>query len=131
MCLTQRALFYQFPSAKHPNGVNNALGASSVLGRRCYQVQNRFTIVIVPKTEEEFERCAPGSAALEKLKRFVRLSVGVEQDFDIEIRALSKHLSLQNVCRPTNHPVRLGWNSVTNPLQVNRESITIHLSQDM
>ena len=61
----------QFPSAKHPNGVNNALGSSSVLGRRCYQVQNRFTIVIVPKTEEEFERCAPGSATLEKLKRFV------------------------------------------------------------
>lgn len=121
----------QLPSSLHLDGVNNTLGLNTVLGGRCYQVQNKFTLVIVPRNEEEFNLCSPGSKFLEKLKCFVRLSVGVEQDFDIEIRVFNDNVSLGNICNPDNTRLLLGWNTVTNPKAVNKNSFIIRLSQDV
>src|SRR5690554_8218748 len=120
----------QQPSYLHLDGVNDTLGLNTLLGGRCYQVQNKFTLVIVPRNEEEVNLCSPGSKFLEKLKCFVRLSVGVEQDFYIEIRVFNDNVSLGSICKPDNTRLLLGWNTLTNSKAVNKKSFIIKLTQE-
>ena len=123
--------YCRLPNPKYTQGVNNSLGINTVLGQKCFQVQNRFSLIIIPRDEEEFERCSPGSTLLEKLKSFIHLSVGPEQDFDIEVRVLDEFVCLKNVCNPSNSPMLLGWNTVTSPMTINKKMLSIKLSQDI
>ena len=117
------------PSEEHPHGINNCLGVSTVMGARCYQAQSKFTVIAVPHSEEEFRELAPGSRKLEELKAFVRMSVGAEQDFDIEIQLCDDYFPLANLFDPTQSEPLLGWNTYMNPELIDGHSLSIRLSQ--
>lgn len=123
--------YCRLPSSKYTQGINNSLGVNTVLGQKCFQVQNRFSLIIIPRDEQEFERCSPGSTLLEKLKSFVHLSVGPEQDFDIEVRVLDDFVCLKDVCNPNHNRMLLGWNTVISPSTITKKSLSIKLSQDI
>ena len=119
----------RLPDEDHPHGVNNALGVSTVMGSRCYQAQSKFTVTAVPHSEDEFRSLAPGSKGLEELKAFIRMSVGSEQDFDIEVKLDNRYFSLDDLFDPTKSEPLLGWNTYMNPEMIDNNSLSIRLSQ--
>lgn len=121
----------RMPDADNPQGTNNQLGVSTVIGARCYQAQNKFSVIIRPASEDEFMALAPGSKKLEELKSFIKLSVGGEQDFDIEIQLSDDQIPLKHLFESENYRPLLGWNTHTDPDRLHGESIAIKLSQDI
>jgi len=120
----------RMPDAEHPDGVNNALGVSTVMGSRCYQAQSKFSVVITPHTEQEFDALSPGSHLLEELKSVIRLSVGGEQDFEIEVRLKDEYLDLKQMFKNEESSGQLGWSSYLNPESIEADSVSVRLSQD-
>ena len=73
------------PSRRHPDGRNLSLGESTVVGSRVWDVQSRFRLRLGPLTRDEFDRFIPGSPDLTRVSELVRLYVGPEFDFDIQL----------------------------------------------
>ena len=121
----------RLPDDEHPLGVNTQLGSNAVIGSVCYQVQNKFSVVIVPQSREEFMLLAPGEKTLEELKSFIKMSVGIEQDFEIEVRLSNENISIRELFNENNSTVLLGWNSHINPEILDENIISIRLSQDI
>ncbi|MAD44719.1 MAG: type VI secretion system baseplate subunit TssG [Oceanospirillaceae bacterium] len=121
----------RLPGEEHPEGVNNQLGMSAVIGSVCYQIQNKFAVVVTPRSREEFMELSPGSKRLEELKSFIRMSVGAEQDYEIEVHLEDSKLPVQELLEPDQFQGLLGWNTYINPERVDGRNITIRLSQDI
>ena len=119
----------RLPDEEYPHGVNNALGVSTVMGVRCYQAQSKFTVVAVPHSEDEFRILAPGSPGLEELKAFIKLSVGEEQDFDIEVKLDAQYFPLDDLFDPAHTEQLLGWTTYMNPEMIKDNALSIRLSQ--
>ncbi len=62
------------------------LGTGYVLGRRIWDRQHRFRVLIGPLDATQSERLQPGGAAYDRVTGWVRLYAGVTLDFDIELR---------------------------------------------
>jgi type VI secretion system protein ImpH len=62
------------------------LGAGYVLGRRIWDRQQKFRVVIGPLSNAQCERLQPGTARLRRLAQWVRLYAGPAHDFDVELR---------------------------------------------
>jgi len=71
-----------------------ALGRGTILGRRAYAVQSRFSVVFGPLSAEQFKRFLPGNFALTQLKHFVRAYAGDEFAWDLRLK-LSEDASVQ------------------------------------
>lgn len=97
------------PSKRHPEGLNCALGASSVVGSRAWDVQSRFRISIGPLDRTEFNQLLPSEPQLKRVCELVRLYVGPEFDFDIQLILKKEHIPSAQL-GATAAP-RLGWNS--------------------
>jgi len=121
----------RLPGEENPDGVNNQLGMNTVIGTTCYQIQNKFSVVITPRTREEFMQLSPGSKTLEELKSFIRTSVGSDQDYEIEVRLHDSTLPVKELLEPDQFQGILGWNTYINPGRVEGRDITIRLSQDI
>ena len=121
----------RLPDEDHPQGVNNQLGMSTVIGSVCYQIQNKFGVVITPRSKDEFMSLAPGSKTLEELRSFIRMSAGSEQDFEIEVRLNDDNLSLRNLLESDGNMGLLGWNTHVNPENLDGKMISIRLSQEI
>lgn len=74
---------------------------------------------------------SPGSKRLEELKSFIRMSVGAEQDYEIEVHLEDSKLPVQELLEPDQFQGLLGWNTYINPERVDGRNITIRLSQDI
>jgi type VI secretion system protein ImpH len=62
------------------------LGAGYVLGRRVWDRQQKFRVVIGPLSAAQCERLQPGTARLRRLAHWVRLYAGPTQDFELELK---------------------------------------------
>ncbi|MGG1944082.1 type VI secretion system baseplate subunit TssG [Trinickia sp. NRRL B-1857] len=62
------------------------LGAGYVLGRRVWDRQQKFRVVIGPLSAAQCERLQPGTARLRRMAQWVRLYAGPTQDFELELR---------------------------------------------
>jgi len=97
-------------SRQYPRGCNVQLGKDAKLGSKGWFMQGKIIINIGPVNLEQFNTLAPGSRKLAALKELVRLYVGIEQDFEINITLRRvdshKHLELGKAKQPI-----LGWNS--------------------
>ncbi len=67
-------------------GNRSALGVGYVLGRRAWDRQQRFRIVVGPLGMAQSERLQPGSPGLERMAAWVRLYVGPTLEFEFELR---------------------------------------------
>lgn len=63
-----------------------ALGAGYVLGRRVWDRQQKFRVVVGPLSTAQRERLQPGTDRLRRLSQWVRLYVGPTHDFELELR---------------------------------------------
>ena len=63
-----------------------ALGRGHVLGRRVWDRQSKFVVVLGPLDAAQRDRLLPGAAQFARLDAWVRWYVGAALDFDIELR---------------------------------------------
>lgn len=85
----------------------NRLGQSLVLGRKVWDCQNKFRIVIGPLSYEDYRRFMPGGDSLKRLLAWVRSYVGMALEWDVR-------LILKKEERPAlrlGGPVRMGWST--------------------
>ena len=66
---------------------------------------------------------------LEELKSFIRMSVGEEQDFDIEVKLDARYFPLDDLFDPTKSEPLLGWNTYMNPEKIKENELSVRLSQ--
>ena len=88
-------------------GDGNRLGGSLVLGRKVWDCQNKFRIVIGPVGYADYRRFMPGGDSLQRLLAWVRTYCGLALDWEV-------HLILQKEERPPlrlGGPVRIGWST--------------------
>jgi len=96
-------------SDRKSNGMNNALGANALLGKRCWNAQNRFEIEIVDIEYDQFMKFSPGSHNLNALYELIKFKVGAELDFDLTLRV--QESKLKTASFNAGSKPQLGWNS--------------------
>ncbi len=72
------------PSAREPEGRNNQLGVSLVVGERVWEVQSKFRLRIGPLTWQQFRTLMPNGTSLRPLCEITRTYVGPTLDFDVQ-----------------------------------------------
>jgi type VI secretion system protein ImpH len=90
-------------------GINNRLGMNSLLGRRCWNAQNRFEVEVIDIEYAQFMTLSPGSEKLHALYQIIKYKVGTELDFDLTLK-VQKNKLLPARCS-AKMPSQLGWNS--------------------
>lgn len=85
----------------------NQLGATALLGKHAWQVQNQFTMTIGPLNLEQYQQYLPDGEYYQNLTQEIKNYVGLEHDFTVQ-------LQLQNNQIPTceiryQKPLKLGW----------------------
>jgi type VI secretion system protein ImpH len=92
------------------SGAHNALGISMVLGDRVRDEQGSIRIRLGPLSLEQFQCYLPGSAGLRRLTELVRLFVGAELDFDVQLVLKAEEVPASQLARAsdTAQGARLG-----------------------
>jgi type VI secretion system protein ImpH len=72
------------PSAHQPRGSYCALGRTSIVGSRVWDVQTRFRVRLGPMSYRQFLEFLPGGAAMRRLADLVRLYVGPALEFEVQ-----------------------------------------------
>jgi len=62
-----------------------SLGVSTVIGRRVYERQGKFRVVLGPLGRKDYQRMFPGRPSLERLMAMVRAYVGDELCWDVKL----------------------------------------------
>lgn len=123
-------LLTRLPGAEVPKGQNNILGQNTLLGRRCYNTQGKFSVVIDGDQNKNYERLAPGSKTLMELQSMLKFVCGSEFEFAIEI-ILPTDTYYETQLSESTEPL-LGWNTrlrASDYSSNERESVV--LSQDI
>jgi type VI secretion system protein ImpH len=99
-------------------GANNAMGNTALIGDRVWDIQSRIRIRVGPLTYERFLEFLPDTApvpqrkAIFLLAHLVRLYLGVETDFDVQLVLLAPEVPMCGMGRAGgSFGSRIGWNS--------------------
>jgi type VI secretion system protein ImpH len=104
-----------------PDGRNNKLGHSAVLGNKVWDQQTRFEIHIGPLNRQQFITLLPTGNQFGPLLSLAEFFAGQEYDFDI-------YLEIEKEAMPSaafNDRTRLGWNSWLGTTQNQTEKVKI------
>lgn len=91
------------------HGMNNILGVNTLIGKQCWNIQNRFEIEIINIEYDQFMSLSPGCEKLNALYQLIKFKVGTELDFDLTLKVRKNTLIPAKLTR-TGRP-QLGWNS--------------------
>jgi type VI secretion system protein ImpH len=98
-------------------GANNRLGAEIVAGERVWEVQGKFRIRLGPLRYADFVQFIPDRRPLPDRKAFfllvhlVRLYVGPEFDFDVQLVLRKEDVPACQLMEKDGLGPRLGWNT--------------------
>jgi type VI secretion system protein ImpH len=98
------------------------LGVSAWVGRRVWDVQSKFCVRIGPLRYSDFESFLPIGKAFEELGQLVRLYVGPEFDFDIQLVLLAGEVPRCRLASEKQHARRLGWNTWLSSRPIQRDA---------
>ena len=117
--LSERRNQSKLPSADCPAGRNNQLGLDTIAGERVWNVPSKFRIRLGPLSYSQFRDFIPGRGRLQTLSEIVRLYVGAEFDFDVQLILRSAEVPWCQLDSDSSDPARLGWNTWirSSPLQ--------------
>lgn len=87
-------------------GQNNSLGRTAVLGRRAWDAQGRFDIIVGPLTFEQFQGFLPGGPLYKRLTALVRFYAGELLDCGIRLRLAPSEIPTTRLGKS-----HLGWTS--------------------
>jgi type VI secretion system protein ImpH len=86
---------------------SNRLGASLILGRKVWDCQHRFRIVIGPMGYADYCRFTPGGDSLKRLLAWVRTYAGLAMDWDVRLILKKEEVPELRLGGAT----RLGWST--------------------
>lgn len=118
----------QMPTKRNRMGQNAQLGVNAIAGQSIWSVQAKFRIHIAPITYRQYESLAPGSSKLNALHELVRLYVGLELDYDIELQIPARELPPARLRKDGPLPLQLGWNGYLPSKQDSERLVTIRLT---
>ena len=90
---------------------NSALGISTVVGEQVWDTQSKFRIRVGPLTTEEFRAFLPVGSAFRPAMELVRLLVGLEFDFDMQLVLRAEAIPFCKLESGSSVQPRLGWTS--------------------
>lgn len=90
---------------------NNQLGINVVVGRRVWGVENNFRLRLGPLSYRQFAQFMPAGSALIKLAQLVRMYVGLEFDFDVQLILRRDEVPPCQLASGEGASARLGWNT--------------------
>lgn len=100
----------RLPGKENPNGQNNCLGRSVMLGRNGWFAQGKINIVLGPLSKEQLRIFSPGTRALKALNEIVQIYAGMENNYDFIIKV--KRSDIPNKIHLSNKkPPIIGWNT--------------------
>jgi type VI secretion system protein ImpH len=91
-------------------GRNNVLGRTAILGRRVWDAQGRFNLVLGPLSLPQFESFLPGQNNLQRLASLVRFYAGDLWDVGIELLLQEEEAHAARL-----GTARLGWTAWVQP----------------
>lgn len=110
----------RLPGRDTPNGQNNRLGRSIILGRKGWFAQGKINIVLGPLSKKQLNIFSPGSKALKVLDEIVQMYIGIENNYDLVIKV--KRSDLPNKIQLSNKsPAIMGWNTWLTSEKVNSD----------
>jgi type VI secretion system protein ImpH len=99
------------PSATLPRGRNCCLGQDAIIGARVWNLPTKFRIRIGPLPYARFQKFLPGTDGHCRLSDLVRIYVGPELSFDIQVVLRREDVPCGNLQGHRAQAFRLGWNS--------------------
>lgn len=90
---------------------NSELGVNFMVGERFWDSQSKFRLNFGPLTLREFLLFLPGGGALDVVVKTTRLLVGLEFDFDVELRLRREEVPEWRLGAPSEAGPMLGWTS--------------------
>lgn len=109
---------------------NSKLGHTALLGRRVWDQQSKFRIVLGPLTFVQFQAMLPNGTGNTPLKSTVRFISGLEMDFDVKLVLKAKQVpSLILTTRAVRKPM-LGWTTwlKTMPFAKDDEQVVLNMN---
>ena len=100
----------RLPSDDFPEGVNNQLGVSLVVGERVWDVQGKFRLRLGPLDYRTFVQFSPVGRSLRSLCEMTRMYVDLDLDFDVQVVLQAKEVPWCQLGEGSN-PAYLGWNT--------------------
>lgn len=100
----------RLPGIENPNGQNNCLGRSVILGKKGWFAQGKFNIILGPLSKEQLQTFSPGTKALKALNEIVQIYVGMEHGYDFTIRVKRSDIPEKIQLSKKQQPV-MGWNT--------------------
>jgi type VI secretion system protein ImpH len=85
----------------------NRLGTSLILGRKVWDCQHKFRIVIGPMGYDDYCRFTPGGASIKRLLAWVRTYAGLALDWDVRLILKKEEVPELRLGGAT----RLGWST--------------------
>ncbi|MDD4268206.1 MAG: type VI secretion system baseplate subunit TssG [Pirellulales bacterium] len=98
------------PSPKLPEGLNNQLGASVLLGERVWDAEGKFRVRLGPMTRDRFRQFLPDGPLLRPLSQMIRAYVGPQFDFDVQPVLAGAEVPWCVLGGKDADAPRLGWN---------------------
>jgi type VI secretion system protein ImpH len=101
----------RMPDDDYPDGRNNELGLSVLIGERVWDVQSRFAVRLGPLRYEQFRTFMPDGDGLRELVELLRAYVGPEFDFEVIPLLLPTDAPPCILASEGDTAARLGWNA--------------------
>ena len=101
----------RLPSALQPHGQHCGLGFGAMLGEAVLDVQAGFRVQVGPVSYRQFTDLSPTRPALKRLMQLIRLAVGPEYDFDIQILLRGEDIPPSALTTDEDRALRLGQNA--------------------
>ncbi|MGI8545004.1 MAG: type VI secretion system baseplate subunit TssG [Aridibacter sp.] len=90
---------------------NSSLGSTAIIGTRIWEQQSKFRVILGALSFKEFQAFLPNGTAFKPSGSIIRLMVGLELDFDVQLILKAKQVpSCILTTRAKRRPM-LGWTS--------------------
>jgi len=99
------------PQAQRPQGLNNQLGSSVVIGQRVWDVEGRFRARVGPLDYAGFRRLMPSGDALRPMSQMMRTYAGPQFACDVQVLLLAAEVPRCRLGGDGSDPACLGWNT--------------------
>lgn len=119
----------RLPGKKQPLGQNAQLGHNAMLGHKIWSAQSKFKINIGPLSYEQYQALSPNSRKLKALHSLIRLYIGIELDYDIELEVPANEMPIARVDPKAKNPIQLGWNTYMPAQDQAERMVKIRISQ--
>ena len=108
---------------------NSQLGVNAIAGARVWDQQSKFRVCLGPLDFKKFQACLPNGTAHRSLGSIIRFMVGLEVDFDVQLRLKAKQVPSTILTTRAQRRPMLGWTSYlkTEPFSKDDEQVVLGL----